>query len=203
MRRAQQRSAPSSSMPATSWCARTAPPAWTSSRRWGGTSASRPSRWLRLPRSLRPQLEWRAARLGQHALAADALLEGGRRGRARSDHEPAQRRGAPTPPLVAPLPLTPHSHKPQTHIAHASCCIFHTHTALPSLPLPLCSGPLSSSATRPVCHHRTGGANTAPTAQGSHGTQGPAARRSRADAHPTRGRGRPSEVCVGHARAPG
>ena len=88
-------------------------------------------RWLRLPRSHRPQLEWRAACggcracLGQHALAADALLEGGRRGRARSDHEPAQRRGAPTPPLVAPLPLTPHSHKPQTH----SACIFHTQSA--------------------------------------------------------------------------
>ena len=162
-------------------------------------AAAAASRWLRLPRSLRPQLEWRAARLGQHALAADALLEGGRRGRARSDHEPAQRRGAPTPPLVAPLPLTPHSHKPQTH----SACIFHTHRALPSLPLPLCSGPLSSPATRPACRHRTGGANTAPTAQGSHGTQGPAARRSRADAHPTRGRGRPSEVRVGHARAPG
>ena len=88
-------------------------------------AAAAASRWLRLPRSLRPQLEWRAARLGQHALAADALLEGGRRGRARSDHEPAQRRGAPTPPLVAPLPLTPHSHKPQTH----SACIFHTQSA--------------------------------------------------------------------------
>ena len=86
---------------------------------------------MRVSRSLRPQLEWRAAaRLGQHALPADALLEGGRRGRARGDYEQAQRRGAPKPPLVAPLPLTPHSHKPQTHTAHASST--HTERSLRS-----------------------------------------------------------------------